>query len=182
MESISDTMTAVYARESFDVFWPAAQRLIEKHFQEIAAYPDIPLNPDRDFYDRCEVLGSLRIYTARLEHSGWLVGYAVFFVNPNPHYASSLQATADVVYLDPAWRGGGMGTQLIAYSELQLQEESVEVIYHHVKADHLTLALILERRGYEVMDIVMALRVGERGRPGRGVRDLFARLKRWFDR
>ena len=70
--------------------------LLEAHWQEIAHYKDIPLDPDFDAYFRAEDAGMLRVFTARDENDV-LIGYAVFLIRFNIHYKSSKQALQDVI-------------------------------------------------------------------------------------
>ena len=100
----------------------------------------------------------LAFFTAR-DEDGKLAGYCVFIVRTNPHYAQSLQAAQDVVYVAP-WARGTTGQRLFAFCEEQLREQGVQAIYHHVKAKPgLNFGPLLERRGYEAVDIIYAKRL-----------------------
>ena len=125
--------------------------LANKHFDEIAHFKDIPLKIDVARYLKLEETGIVRVFVAR-ETGGQLIGYAVFFLNHNLRYSSSYQAVQDVVYIDPAKRG--FGAQFIAWCDEQLRQENVQVVCHHVKKAHPQLGILLERLGYEVMDII----------------------------
>jgi GNAT superfamily N-acetyltransferase len=132
--------------------------LLAKHWQEIAFYPDIALNPRWEAYLSAEQAGALRVYTVR--DRGSLIGYAVFFVNLNIHYGDSLQAAQDLIYVDPMYRHGRIGLGLIRFSEKALREEGVQLVMHHSKADpkHVFGAL-LERLGYERVDVIHCKRL-----------------------
>ncbi len=135
------------ASEVFDEIKP----LLRDHFQEIAHYPDIPLNPAYSQYFAAELHGQLRIFTARVQ--GKLVGYAIYFVRPSLHYQDSLQAQQDVLYLAPEYRRGKIGTELIEYADYELRCEGVQVVIQHVKAKkELNFGPLLKRIGYELMD------------------------------
>lgn len=144
-------------RETFDNCFEEALPLLDKHWREIAHYPDIPLHPDIERYRKLEQNGALRIYTAR--DDGRLIGYAVFVVSPNAHYSTSIQAVQDVVYIDRERRRGSVGLRLLRLSEMMLRAEGVQVVYHHVKAAHPALGTILARNGYEVVDLIYAKRL-----------------------
>jgi hypothetical protein len=160
-----------FAREPLtDALWDEAMPLLEAHWREIAAFQDIPLEPDRETYAASEQAGVLRCFTARDTRrptrqppgSQWmmrdgLVGYALYFVRPNPHYKSSVQAAQDVIYLDPSVRGG-TGYKFIAWCDAQLAAEGVQITYHHVKAKH-DFGRLLERQGYELVDLIYAKRL-----------------------
>jgi GNAT superfamily N-acetyltransferase len=124
--------------------------------EEIAHYPDIPLACDYAAYFKMEAAGCLRIYTVR---NPALIGYAIFQVRHSLHYAGSLQAMQDVIYIDPAYRLGRLGMRFLAWCETQLKCEGVQVLMHHVKERHPALGRILKRQGYEVMDVLYTKRL-----------------------
>lgn len=158
-------MSVAFQRESLTpALWHEAMPLLVAHYQEIAAYQDIPLEPDVSVYAASEAAGIIRCYTARnpcviegCNEPGALVGYALFFVRPNPHYKSSVQAVQDVIYLAPSVRGG-TGYRFIAWCDAQLKEEGVQAVYHHVKAAH-DFGRLLERQGYDLVDLIYAKRL-----------------------
>lgn len=150
-------MTITFAREALTPeLWHEAMPLLVAHYQEIAAFQDIALEPDVSVYAAGESAGIIRCFTAR-DDSGLLVGYALFFVKPNPHYKSSVQAVQDVIYLDPSVRGG-TGYKFIAWCDAQLADEGVQAVYHHVKAAH-DFGRLLERQGYDLVDLIYAKRL-----------------------
>lgn len=156
-------MGVTYARELFDACYSEAIPLLEQHYAEIAHFQDIKLNVDIERYRAAEAAGALRIYTARLPDQR-LVGYAAFAVGRNPHYADSLQAVNDVIYLDPNYRRGRVGVGLIAYCDEQLALEGVQVVRHHVKRAHPKLGFILEHKfGYAAEDTIMVKRLDIKG-------------------
>jgi GNAT superfamily N-acetyltransferase len=121
----------IFARESISQVIGEIKPLLEAHWQEIAQYPDIPLDPDYDQYAHAEAAGQLRIYTARADR---LVGYAIYIVAPAWHYRQSLQARQDILFLLPKYRRGRTGLKLIQFTEQQLQAEGVQVVYQQFKA------------------------------------------------
>lgn len=175
-------MAIVFARERLtDAVWEEAMPLLHAHWREVAHYEDIALQPDRSVYAASDAAGLIRFYSARADAR--LVGYALFFVRPNPHYAQSVQAAQDVLYVDPAYRGL-TGYRLIQYADEQLRSEGVQAVYHHQKRAHPQLGRVLERLGYEPVDVIWARRLdrpadgdsvnGDHGRDsrGRGLRGL----------
>lgn len=145
-----------YQAEQISRLWDEARPLLVAHWREIARYPDIPLAPDIQGYRAIEDSGQLRCYTVRDDER--LVGYAVFIVRPNPHYCGSIQASQDVLFLDPQYRRGMAGVRLIRFAEEQLRTEGVQVIYHHAKRTNRVGELLL-RLGYELVDEVYAKRL-----------------------
>ena len=130
--------------------------LLQAHWREIAHYQDIELKPDVETYARLQAAGQLRCYTAR--DSGRLIGYVVFFVRPNPHYATSLQAHQDVLFVALDYRKGMVGVRLIRFAEQRLKAEGVQVIYHHAKRTN-KVGELLKRLGYELVDEIYAKRL-----------------------
>ena len=145
------------AEESLDAVWDEAQPLLLAHWAEISAYPDIPLQPDRAFYARAEAAGMLCILTARMATD--LVGYAVFFIKENPHYAQSLQATQDIFYVARTARGAMIGLRLLGEADKILKAKGVQVVYQHVKLAHPGLGILLERTGYHASETLYAKRL-----------------------
>lgn len=146
-----------YQRERFVDVYSEAIPLLKEHWAEIATYLDIELAPDLDKYLKCEENGNLRIYTVRFDHK--LIGYACFFVTPHAHYVNSLQALQDVLYLDPEYRAGRIGLNLIRFSEDELRGDGVQVVHQHVKLAHPTLGRILERLGYQAVETIYSRRL-----------------------
>lgn len=144
--------------------WQEAERLLKAHWREVAHWKDIPLEPDLATYSAAAEQGIIRVFTVRADSAtisyvprGRLVGYALFFVKPNPHYKSSLQAVNDVIYLDPKARGI-TGVRFVKYIVDQLDEEGIEVSYFHLKVvkNHEKLMLSL---GYEPIDQIWGRKV-----------------------
>lgn len=138
-------------------FIEEAMPLFTKHFDEISANKDIPLDIDYEKYLGAEAAGSVRNFTAR-DQDGKLIGYAVFFIYQNFRYKSSLQAQQDVLYIDPSKRG--FGFKFIDWCDKCLRLEQVQVVYHHTKAKpELNFGPMLERRGYKLVDLIYAKRL-----------------------
>lgn len=146
---------ASYAREQIVDVVEEIKPLLEAHYREIAHYPDIALKPDYQRYIGAEGLGTLRIFTARVD--GALVGYAVYFVTPALHYCDSIQAHQDILFVHPDYRRSTVGLRLIRHADESLGREGVQVIYQHSKAAH-SIGRVLERQGYELVDEIYAKR------------------------
>lgn len=159
----------VFAREALDdALWDEALPLLQAHYAEVAHFKDIPLDPDRSVYAEAEHAGILRVFTARMPlfsqrnglkplQSAPLMGYAVFFVRPNPHYCGSLQAVQDVIYVAPNMRGLA-SWKFVRYCDDALAMEGVQAIYQHLKASK-DWGKVLERMGYELVDQIYARRL-----------------------
>lgn len=149
--------TVTFQREPIRALWAELWPLLVAHWEEIATWPDIPLDPDREAYAEADDAGLLRLYTAR-DAAGLLVGYAAYVVRTHLHYRHSKQAVQDVVYLRPECRRGRIGRQLLEYGDAQLAGEGVQVVYQHVKLTH-NFGPLLERLGYEHVENVYARRL-----------------------
>lgn len=148
--------TIGYFLEPIDAVLEEIKPLLLAHWQEIARYPDIPLEPDWEQYRKAEVSRALRIFTARIAMQ--LIGYAVYFVTPGLHYKSTVQATQDILFLAKDYRRGGVGRDLIRHADHVLRVQGVKVVYHHVKARH-NFGPLLERDGYELVDLIYGKRL-----------------------
>jgi GNAT superfamily N-acetyltransferase len=136
------------------------EQLLERHWQEVAFYKDVPLEPDWELYQVTESIGRLRIFTARI--AGEFVGYAAFLLNRNAHYKSSWQAAQDVIFVVPEHRNGRLGAHLVLFAErhLRLETPPVQVVYQHSKASsELDIGPLLKRLGYELVDTIWAKRL-----------------------
>ena len=134
--------------------WDELYPLFELHYKEIALYQDIPLSPEKNLYFKAEEMGMLRVYTAR--ENSEVIGYAWFWIKPNPHYSTSLQAQQDIIFIHPERRG--FGAKFIAWCDEQLTAEKVQVVSHHVKHAH-NFGPLLERMGYKLMDLIYTRRL-----------------------
>lgn len=146
---------------SFDAFREEASELLKEHWRELATYQDIPLEIDESQYRFLEQQGHLMIVTMRVADR--LCGYAVFIIAPNPHYAGSLQAKEDIVYIAPAVRRLGLGRNLIRESEVLLRAAGVQVVHHAVKLTHPALGKLLVEEGYQAIEILHCKRLDGHG-------------------
>lgn len=129
--------------------------LLELHWREIAHYKDIPLEPDAERYFMMQDAGMLRVFTVRDQLNG-LVGYGVYIINTNPHYSSSKQALQDILFIRPEHRG--RGGKFITWCDEQLKADGCQVVYQHIKKAH-NFGPMLERHGYELVDLIYAKRL-----------------------
>lgn len=146
-----------YQRESFDEVLPEALPLLEAHWQELNNTPGEPLNVNLALYQQADANGGLRIFTARNE--GKLVGYSAVFVHQGMHCSHQKQATQDVFYVTPEYRGGMLGTRLIRIAEECLEGEDVQLAYNHANVKNMLLGRLLEALGYEPVSVVYQRRL-----------------------
>jgi GNAT superfamily N-acetyltransferase len=146
---LSETIS--FQRERAQDCFDEARPLLQAHWAEIAHYTDIAFDPDWAAYITAEDAGFLRTYSIR--ERGALKGYAVFFVRTNVHYKSCLHAQCDIIYLDPALRGGLLGGRFLLWCDEQLKKEGVQMVSHHIKVAH-DWGPLIKRFGYEHVDSV----------------------------
>lgn len=130
--------------------------LLYEHWQEVAHFKDISLEVDWPAYEDAERRGKFRLFTVR--DGSHVIGYAAYFVNYNPHYMRSYQAVQDVLYLAPAFRKASIGSHLVAYADMMLRSEGVQVTYHHSKVA-LPIDALLIRQKYELIERIWAKRL-----------------------
>lgn len=136
--------------------------LLVLHWREVAQFQDIPLAPAFAQYLERQEAGNLRVYTVRGRKMPGhpfeaqvdaLAGYAVFFVQPNPHYTTSLQASADILFLHPDVRAR-TAMRFIKWCDDQLAAEGCDLVYQRVKLSK-DWSPILTRIGYTPVDLTL---------------------------
>lgn len=135
--------------ETWQTFYPAVLPLFQAHWQEVALHQDrIPLVVDAARYQSLSDADILLIVTARA--AGVLVGYWMGFVLPHLHYADTLHATMDIVYVQPAYRKGFLAWRLFKYVEARCQARGVVRVSQGTKVHAgLDLSRLYTRLGYE---------------------------------
>lgn len=129
--------------------------LIAKHYAEIPVDMGQPLEPDWKEYENQDSVGWLRAYTAR-DESCRLIGYAIFFLRPHQHSKNSVQAFADLLYIEPGSRG--FGHAFVKWCDEKLRSDGAKVVYHSV-TPHFDFSAILTRMGYEPVGTTYARRL-----------------------
>lgn len=144
-----------YAVESFAEVIDDIRPLLSRHWTELAAYSDIPLDPDFEFYRKANAADVLRIYTAR--KNGALIGYVLMTVlRSHPHYSGQPWSVSDIVLVVPEHRNFGVGNALFAFLERDLEGFVVQI---HSKAAHPELGMLLKTRGYDPIEITYSKRL-----------------------
>lgn len=106
-------MAITFTWESFEVAYPGvADLLVRRHYEEMAANKHFYGLPDVDVarYLALEKAGALHILMVR--DDGKAIGYFVDLIHTNMHYQTVKMATEDTYYLDPAYRGKGIGKRM----------------------------------------------------------------------
>jgi len=128
-----------------------------EHWQELALYPDIPLDPDYAVYEALDRLGQMAIYTVRSR--GEMVGYAVYFIRKHHHYRGHTWALSDIVLVRNGHRNFGVGTALFDFIEDDLRKRGVDVVHTMTKVASPELAMLLRARGHAEAELCFSLRL-----------------------
>ena len=152
LKGISMQFTEVSFGEVYEDLLP----MFEDHYQEIARYKDIPLDPDVDRYLMIEENEGLKMYV--MFDSQGPQGYALFFVSPHIHYKGSLQAMQDVLYIQSKHRKTGIGSQFISYCDDELRKYGVQIVHQHSKAAK-DFGSSLVKLGYEHVENIYSKRL-----------------------
>lgn len=133
-----------YQVEEWDDCYEEAIPMLIAHYDEIATDKHVkPYDPDLEKYQELEKAGFLRIYTARYFdptitpwQPGVLVGYFVSIVMRGLHYQQTVMAMNDIMYIDPAYRGGTAGYRLIKGACEDLKNLGADILTIHMKTDY----------------------------------------------
>lgn len=126
-----------YQVEKFEDCFDEAADLVNAHYQEIATNKEmIPLDPNRERYQKLQDAGELHIVTVRAD--GKIIGYHATLVQTHLHYKSTLMGFTDLYYLDPDYRKSNVGRKMFAFVEDTLYKRGVAKLFTGTKChqDH----------------------------------------------
>lgn len=155
----NDHALVSFKRENVKRIWDDLQALLPAHYEELAPYKDVPLDPDKDFFVKADEAGLIRVFAARENKA--LVGYAVYFVRQDIHYKSVKLAQQDLLFVAPE-RRGRFGIRFIRWCEEQLKGEGVRLVMCHAKV-HNDFGAVFERMGYKPVDTIYYRRLDVHG-------------------
>lgn len=142
-----------FAEEKFLFLAAELQPLLDLQYNELAPYKDIAMQFNWPAFVIHNEQGTMKVFTARKDSK--LIGFVIFFMLPSFHYACKT-AEQDLIYIHPDHRGFGL--EFLKYCDQQLKSLDVQVVRHHCKAKF-DFGPMLERQGYEKMDIVYSKRL-----------------------
>lgn len=136
--------------------WDELAGLAEKHYAELAHWPDLPFSLDRKRYVLLQDVGALRVFGVRDGET--LVGYSSYVITESLHQSYCLTARHDALYLLPEYRNRHLGMDLIKHCDAALKAEGVRVVF---MSSHIRQPIhhLLARSGYEQVDIDYAKRL-----------------------
>lgn len=145
--------------ESFVANIEELKKVIPLHYEELALNKDkVPLSPQWHAYAEREVNGSL--FFVALRDAGALAGYFIGFVAPGLHYETCLTCVQDIFYVKPDDRGAAAGKILFDFVEVELKRRGVQRLITNSK-NHFPAAWMFDRRGYESIETIHSLWIGD---------------------
>ena len=100
-------------------------------------------------------MGTIRVITAR--YAGALVGFCFNYVAPTLMCKSVLQGNTIAVWIDPTYRLGMRGYQLLRFNRNQLHAWGCKRLCIAADMDHGRLGLVYKRLGYKLDEMSYAL-------------------------
>lgn len=147
-------MPVTYQAEPWEKYVADVQPLWVQHWLSVGLdHAEVPLAPDYARYQALADAGILHVLTMRTVPEGQLVGYHVSLCQPHLHYVTTLTASVDLYYVDPAYRKGLAGVRLFREAERHLQARGVVKIQSGCKVHSgLDMTRLFERLGYVLTD------------------------------
>ena len=151
-------MSASFAVEPLDRFWPEADGLMAAHTREVDACDPADYRFDVAQAKAIENAGMLVICTAR--DGGRIIGYCIWFLSTSLVCAGRKIATQTGWYVTPDSREGGLGLRLFqfAINELRLRGV-VEAFPHFWAKSSPRLHQFFDRLGAEPVESVYRMRL-----------------------
>lgn len=137
---------------------PNLSELIQAQSDELSVFKDYPLAIDFDWMLYEEQAGHFRAFTAR--DGKTLAGWVAFVLAPYTHHRDTLFAKVDNYFLDPRYRHGQTGLNLLRRAFAAIEAAGAEIIIVHRKlhTDPL-IGIFFERQGFRPIEMVYARKV-----------------------
>ena len=117
------------------------------HIAEVGPF-QFEFQIDWDKFYAMQRFGAARLFVAR--EGKKMVGYSVYLISPHTHFATTIFAMQDALYLVPEHRGNGIGTRFIRFCEEQLAD-SCDAITQAVTPE-LDFSELLAKSGYAPLE------------------------------
>jgi hypothetical protein len=92
-----------------------------------------------------------------------LIGYSIFTVHKGVHYSTSLEADEDLLFVLPEHRKGPLRSAVDAVRGRSVSADGVQLLKRRTKvAERLNFGALLERMGYEPIDVIYGKRLDKR--------------------
>lgn len=116
-----------FGLEKMDHIFPDVQDMLYDHWRETeSGYIDTPPSFNLDYFRRMEASAQWLVFTVRTADE--IVGYASFFLQPDPHILHKFEALEHMIYLKPEHRKGYLASNLLKYTERHLPKLGVHQI------------------------------------------------------
>lgn len=129
--------------------------LMQSHFNEISPHSEFEFNLKRKIYIDLEAVGKAKLFA--VFSNKVMIGYSVYFIQTHNH-VDILQAHQDAIYLDPSYRGIGVGEALITFADISLKAMGVQMVFVSV-SDKLDYSKTLIPLGYKSIERLYARRL-----------------------
>jgi hypothetical protein len=155
-ESGDITKGIKFSKESVSKILSEHYPLYVKHVAEVGYFKqDKPDMMWADYF-AIEDNGMLRVFCVR-DAASKLIGYGLYFVRQNLHYADTKMAQCDMIYIEPEHRGK-TGEKFIAWVDQSLKSEGVMVVTHHAKV-YYDFGSMLKRQEYTHIENIYVRRL-----------------------
>lgn len=136
-----------YFQERFDdTVIGEMKLLVFDHIAEVGPF-QFEFDVDWDKFVDLQESDSIRLFVARSE--GNMVGYAIYIISTHTHFATTVFALQDALYIVPQFRGNGAGIGLIQFCEDMLVD--CDAIVQSVLPE-LDFSDLLTKNGYVPME------------------------------
>lgn len=120
--------------ERLATFWPDSEPLMRMHWEEVGKRHATPFRFALERARAIDASGQSVICTARTL-GGQMVGYCIWYLTENVICEGVKLATQTGWFVDPAWRGRGVGIRLFQLAMDELRKRGVEGAYPHYWVD-----------------------------------------------
>lgn len=148
-------MSLAIAVESVVACWDELLPLAAKHYAAVQGW-DAPFRMDCDHYAAMDRAGAYLFATAR-DEAGRLSGYVGMIFGPH-HFADTIIAIQDCIWLEPQHRQGWNAQALIGAMDAALRDRGASIVLHSIKIDH-DWSPILRTLGYRPAEMLWERRL-----------------------